>query len=342
MSCCSASPRELLTLDLIDDLLARALMIQRVHDDPIPFELAMIAHLSEEFQVRVRELLSSPEVQALIASMANPANHVTLEGVGQQVAGDLLEEFHAIAGVHLGDDFAAAVRSVVGEEIEALYRASRQASGSPLGLAADAFSLVDQQSVTALHNNSMYWIQGNYSRNVREGIERATAEAIAGGQGRVALAEELQRRFRGQFDLTDNHWTTISSASLNRSRNIAQIRTYQEAEVTHYTINAVLDRRTSEICNSMDGRTFSVASAVRVITEVENAGDPEAVKDSMPWLRWDGDRGAPYAEVRGQRIDLPAGRSPADNAAYERVAPLPPYHGRCRSTTTVSVETVVS
>jgi hypothetical protein len=41
-------------------------------------------------------------------------------------------------------------------------------------------------------------------------------------------------------------------------------------------------------------------------------------------------------------VDLPlAGPESAPaNRSIEKVAPLPPYHGRCRTTTAVSVETV--
>ncbi len=333
-----------LAIDVVESTIGTLLMIEKAEDDPIPFEITMLGILSGEFGPMADEFLEDDRVLDLIDRMADPTFQ-TIGPAGEiQVSEVFMNAFHDLADVELGDDFAAQIQVAVGEELENMYRAARAVTAeSTGGVATDAFTLVDQSSINSLKKNNLFWIRENYTHNVTSGIERATAEALQQGLGRIELAADLKRRFAGQFDLTDNHWTTISSASLNRTRNTSQIRTYTLADVTMYTILAVLDRRTSEQCRYMDGRTFTVQSAVRRINELEGSNDPADVKNSMPWLRWDQGRQAPFVDVRGERIDFPSGadsRSDAANATIQDVAPLPPYHGRCRTTTIQSTETV--
>ena len=329
-------------LEVLDDFLGTLAGIEKSEDDPLPFELDMFATLRREFRAAARSFLEREETQSLIARMVDPANQETLPDLKRQVRRVVLDAFHRLAGKELGGEFAEAVAEDVGVMVDEMYEASRSAMARRVGIPRDTFSVVDEGSLATLRRHNLYWIRGNYDRNVRVGIERATAEALEQGLGRKALAEELKRRFTAQFALTDNHWITISSASLNRTRTVAQVRTYEIAEVTHYEIVAVLDARTSEICRYMDGRVFSVESAVRTVNELEEADDPADVKRVMPWLRWDEARQAPFAILGGERVDLPpagADRGQA-NRSIERVAPLPPYHGRCRSATAVSVDAV--
>jgi len=333
---------EAVALDATEDLLGTLVGIEKAEDDLVPFELNMFSILRREFRSFARSFLDSKDARDLIGRMADPANHTSLPDLKRQVKRAVLDAFHELAGKKLGEDFADAVGEEVSAVVDGMYEASRSATARRVGIPRDTFTVVDEQSLETLRRHNLFWIRGNYGRNVRDGIDRATAEALQQGLGRKALAEELKRQFAAQFALTDNHWITISSASLNRTRNVAQVRTYELAEVTHYEVIAVLDARTSEICQYMDGRVFSVESAVRVVNELEEAEDPEDVKQVMPWLRWDESRQAPFAVVGGRRTDLPrsGAESARANRSIEKVAPLPPYHGRCRTTTAVSVETV--
>lgn len=333
---------EAVALDTVEDLLGTIAGVEKAPDDIVPFELNLFGALRGEFRSFVREFLRDEQVRDLVARMADPANHVALPGLTRQVSQSVLDAFHGLAGQRLGNEFAAAVEAEVGRELEAMYAASRETAAGAVGLPLDTFTVADANSLGVLRRHNLYWIRTNYTRNVREGIERATADALGQGLGRRALAAELRRRLGERFALTDNHWLTIASAGLNRTRNVAQVRTYEIAEITHYEILAVLDKRTSEVCRYMDGRVFSVETALSVVNELEAADTPEDVKRLMPWLRWDEARQAPFARLAGRRVDLP--RSGAESARanrdVEKVAPLPPYHGRCRTTTVASTETV--
>jgi SPP1 gp7 family putative phage head morphogenesis protein len=333
---------EAAALDAVEDILGTIAGVEKAPDDVLPFELNLFAALRGEFRSFVREFLRDERVRDLVARMADPASHVALPGLKRQVAQHVLDAFHDLAGQRLGVEFAAAVEADVGRELEAMYAGSRKAAAGAVGLPADTFSVADANSLGVLERHNLYWIRTNYTRNVRDGIERATAEAIGQGLGRRALAEELRRRLGERFALTDNHWLTIASASLNRTRNVAQVRTYEIAEITHYEILVVNDKRLCPTCEYMDGRVFSVETALSVVNELEAADTPEDVKRLMPWLRWDEARQAPYALLGGRRLDLPRGGadSARANRDVEKVAPLPPYHGRCRCTTVASVETV--
>lgn len=332
----------ILAVHAIDDIVAmlRGERIERGIDDPIPFELNMVRSLREDFRKAVAKFMGDGEVRDLLRRMADPAFHITLPDLKRQVSSQVLEAFHAIADSKLGTEFAEAVREVVDAELDAMYLASRTASARTVGLADDAWSVLDANSLRALQQNNLYWIRGNYSRNVRTGIEAGTKEALNQGLGRKALAERLKQTMGRRFAATAGHWETIAAASLNRTRNVSQVRTYELARITRMEIVAVLDRRTTPICVDMNGRVFEVETASRVVTEMTTAANPDDIKALMPWLNWDQDNGHAFAVIRGERVDLPSGRSDADNAAIAAVAPLPPYHGRCRTTTVADVTSI--
>lgn len=333
---------EAAALDAVEDLLGTLVDVEKAADDLVPFELNLFSALRGEFRSFVREFLREEPVRDLVARMADPANHVALPGLQRQVSQSVLDGFHNLAGQRLGTEFAEAVEAEVGQELEAMYAASREAAAGAVGLPLDTFTVVDANSLGVLRRHNLYWIRTNYTRNVRQGIERATAEAISRGLGRRALAADLRRRLGERFALTDHHWLTIASAGLNRTRNVAQVRTYEIAEITHYEVLGASDKRLCPSCEYMDGRVFSVETALSVVNELEAADTPEDVKRLMPWLRWDEARQAPFATIGGRRVDLPrAGPESAQaNRAVEKVAPLPPFHGRCRCTTVASTETV--
>jgi hypothetical protein len=99
----------------------------------------------------------------------------------------------------------------------------------------------------------------------------------------------------------EGYFTSLAGTVRNQATNQGLIATFVEGGVRRYRIVAVMDKRTSLVCQTMNGRTFEVRAGARLATARLDADNPEAVKD-------------------------------LSQAALERAGmALPPYHGSCRT-----------
>ncbi len=178
-------------------------------------------------------------------------------------------------------------------------------------------------------------------------------EGVDQGLGRDAIAQALETRLSAAVGLkkSKNYWGVISGVFTNRSRTWGQLASYQDAGIQTFIFTAVMDEATTDQCRALNGRSFEVANAVKRYEEVEQAPDPEMVKDIMPWIRVgsdgqggkimftqtrDGRRTIVGEVVRsgvGKKDDPGRFRGMFTSKQLEAIgAFMPPLHGRCRST----------
>jgi hypothetical protein len=123
-----------------------------------------------------------------------------------------------------------------------------------------------------------------------------------------------------------------------------------ESGIEEFEFEAVLDEVTTNVCRMMHGRRFSVGPGLRRFAEVEQAKDPEDVKDLQPWITQgkteDGgtvlfyrSRGAAKfvagvdESAVGERDKSGKFSNVLGRGAMERAGmTTPPLHGHCRST----------
>lgn len=113
----------------------------------------------------------------------------------------------------------------------------------------------------------------------------------------------------------------------------------------------MLDERTSNICRFLHGRVFAVRDALHSFEAADKLRNPEAIKSLNPWPREDG--AGLYIMRDGRRIDIAAitrsGVGAWDDLgefkAHQSNAGLaelglgfPPYHGLCRTTTMLNLD----
>ena len=123
---------------------------------------------------------------------------------------------------------------------------------------------------------------------------------------------------------TINHYRLVISNAVNKSRNFARTLTFEEIGIQTLEIVALIDLKTSDICRTMSGRRISTKVASTYVKDVM-ATDPDQVVKNFPWPR-----------------KVPQGVSTKKILAGLSVK-LPPYHGRCRTTTVVGLpETIVT
>ncbi len=113
---------------------------------------------------------------------------------------------------------------------------------------------------------------------------------------------------------------------MTNGRVRGQVRSFVDIGVTRYEIVNPMDRRTSPICQFMNGRVFTVREGASQIESIAGATDPETVKKEHPWMSA---KAAGAIHGRG-----------GDRALARAGLSLPPYHFRCRTTVDISTESI--
>jgi len=169
------------------------------------------------------------------------------------------------------------------------------------------------------------------------------------GEGRIDIGQRLhdQARVNG-IARKRGYWDVVAGSFANRGRTFAQLSSYQDADITRYVIDAVMDEATTDICRFLHGQTFTVGSGIAKFNEVDTLEQPEAMKDVTPWVRTttvDGQLEMSYktggetfsvGRVLESAVGKPDesgrfGNTLSGDQLAQRGISFPPFHGFCRS-----------
>lgn len=198
--------------------------------------------------------------------------------------------------------------------------------------------------------------QGNYVRDEygkRSDVfsmkaKQIVTEELAKGTTQKEIVDRLHKDLGAQqFNRSRAYWAVVSSAFANRSRTFVNLSSYQEAGITSFRFDSVLDERTSHVCRFMHGRDFPVAFALGAYADSEKKGGD--VKVSQPWVQQaSDDDGNPTLYVKNAsggrehiatvtesgmgKVDETGKFKGASNTDLEALGVMsPPLHGHCRS-----------
>ncbi len=110
------------------------------------------------------------------------------------------------------------------------------------------------------------------------------------------------------------YWRVVANAATSRSYHYGLLKAAQFQGFRGYEFKAVLDEKTTDICRSLDGKVWSIASAISKFEQVAGSDDPDEVKRVFPWTR--------FKDVQGLSVD----------ELQAMGVMVPPLHGNCRST----------
>lgn len=173
-------------------------------------------------------------------------------------------------------------------------------------------------------------------------VQKEALQLIADAENETKPLAVAKRAFKSLFRKDDRYVKNFVSfatagddalqiaSSLNSSR-LATWGFTAEAEVlgiTTYKLTAVMDGRTSEFCQWINGKTFQVEHARSKIDEVLQVEDPEDLRSVQPW---------PDQSKAG----LAYVRSLSDEEIVAHGWHIPPFHPGCR-TICVGVDSEVS
>lgn len=176
-----------------------------------------------------------------------------------------------------------------------------------------SFNVVDRQAIKWLEDHTMFWSLDHYDTAVTKRLRRLTKKVITDGMSRADAGRFFANTIGTELDRSGSYWELTADAIATRGRSMGSVSAFERAGVLEYEIDAVLDHRTSDICEYLDGKRFKVADAVHVRSQMIEAVTPEQAKQISPWLR---DKDV---------VDVPIERLAARGVVF------PPFHGRCRS-----------
>lgn len=264
-------------------------------------ETAIVEALSDEWNGRIPDALKA----ALKALAEADPDGTTTEAD--------LERIIAAARGHMVDGWEKAISEPVEFGVEKAYGHGRVDTLKPLQMAVD-WNLVDEHARGVLQKDTLYWVGGAWDHQLGGAIaDTIRKEVIEKGLGRREAGEALKALLGERFpERSDHYWRIVAAAGVVRSRTFGVVGSFEQAEVVEYRYRAIMDARTCEICELVNGRVFSVASAVKQRDDFLAAESPEEAKAIHPWVK--------LADVEGK-----------DTAEMEAAGILqPPIHGLCR------------
>jgi len=122
--------------------------------------------------------------------------------------------------------------------------------------------------------------------------------------------------------LGKSYFALGASMHLNRLRSLGFLHEAVLKGSSQYQIDAVRDNRTSDICNALHGKIFSVEEGLTKIEQSLGAADPDSLKSIQPWPKANKDN-----------VQLISRASSADLSNMGLA--LPPYHPLCRTVITL-------
>ena len=220
---------------------------------------------------------------------------------------------------------------------------------------ATSLNAIDNRIIEHLRSSESGYVRDEYGRRheafgnkARDIVSRGLEE----GLGRDDIAAELKAAAEGIIaGKNSSYWEMVAGSFMTRGRSFAQMSSYAEAGMDRYIIEAVLDEATTETCRFLHGKAFSVERSLQTFADIEK--EPNDIARIAPWIRQGkDDQGRQTLFVRRPNgntrriaiVDKP-GMGTKERGSYsmgmtgsrlQEVAPgFPPFHGLCRTSTTV-------
>lgn len=214
--------------------------------------------------------------------------------------------FRVVPGV-----IAGGIADVVGAETADLIGLGMIGAGERFNIAIEtSLSLADERVVrfaarsqAAFLRNELGQRQVAFANHAR-GI---VASGLRRGLDPTAMGRELEQGLtRAAINRSSSYYRNVASIWANRARSYGLLRGMDQGGIRVYRFVSVMDRRTTEQCRFMHGRTFSVQAGLEQFQRVA-ASEPEAISEIMPFMARgkdeDGNR-ILYYKSGGERITV--------------------------------------
>jgi SPP1 gp7 family putative phage head morphogenesis protein len=203
------------------------------------------------------------------------------------------------------------MRPIIDKHVNGIYNYARNA------ITEVSLTLPDKKSIEYLKSVDNFYVGKmfkGYEDQVREVIRNAT---FNDGLGAIDTAKLIREAVGGKVEREFYRYATVARTSANRVRNWSRVQAFQVEMVAEVEFIAMMDERTSDICENMDGAIFEVASIVEHIEKVQEAGE-DRLPEVSPFPKLSDITG-----LNGNRL--------SERELEKLGFAVPPLHCNCRS-----------
>jgi SPP1 gp7 family putative phage head morphogenesis protein len=303
--------------------------------------------ISRRFQNAVRGLTQAAEAEALKSAIDtldvdwSSLSDAQKDRVVEAAKGALSKPAASVAS-KIEETFTVFGKKVAGDTKKA---ADKQYGFSiETSLTANDHKVIE--AVSASQGNFVRDQYGRLSEDLSETAKDVVSSGLEQGLGSADISANIQDALGEQAKArSDAYWNMIAMTFANRARTYGNLSGYAAAGIETFRFEAVMDERTSEVCEMMHGRQFQVSRAIDRYESVEADDDPESITEKQPWLNVGTDSNGKRQIYFGSGDDRThvahvneggsGGRfsNAMSNRALEAAGiTTPPLHGNCRST----------
>jgi hypothetical protein len=240
----------------------------------------------------------------------------------------------------------AAIVLASGSRVSRVASETRRRSIKSFGLAAPLeIGGSDVEALSAILEAQGLSVLEEYDRRAEllgSIVSAEVGSGIAAGASSTDIAANIGRSVSTWHSRRSAaYWYVTAMAAIGFARTAAQLNVFSDAGVVTYEFVAVMDERTTEICQYMNGKTLSVASGVRQLRSVAASNSLDEIKSVRPWVgrgRAENGDDTLYYQRGDARIVVanigPDGsftQGMSSEQLEEAGLLVPPLHGRCRS-----------
>ena len=109
------------------------------------------------------------------------------------------------------------------------------------------------------------WVGGNYMTRTGVNMDRFAVkvrDVVGSGLSAGISQEKMTRNIRERFDVVKYDTMRIVRTETNYFQNQSELLSYENEGVEYYEYVAVMDGRTSDICEKLDNKVFKISEAV--------------------------------------------------------------------------------
>ena len=145
------------------------------------------------------------------------------------------------------------------------------------------FNEPNQKALAWLEQDQMYWIKNRYDADLRGLLLEGAKDVIQEGQSLEQQGKAFSDLLKNTYGQNKSYYQGLSNHIVTRSREFARVDGYNEAGIEQVEIVAVMDARTSLICQELNGKIITVSSLAKQRDKLMNAKNPEDVKKIAPF-----------------------------------------------------------
>lgn len=151
-----------------------------------------------------------------------------------------------------------AFQKIISESYEVASEDIRYQKGGSV-----SFGTLDTRTVGKILDSK--WEDGNYSTRTFgniEGFARVASEVLGGGLASGISQEKMSRQLVERFDVAKYDTMRLVRTETNYFRNQAELESMKDNDINYYRYKAILDGRTSDVCEGLSDKIYPVKDAV--------------------------------------------------------------------------------